>query len=494
VSDTRHAVARGTAWQSAAQWSSRLVALAAYAILARILGPRDFGIVALGWVYLSFTQIFVDQGLSAAVIQRQDLEPGHLDSAFWLGLATALLLAGGTVAAAKPIAELFKTPDLAPVVAWLALVLPINALGSVSSAVLSRRLDFRPVALSNVANAAGGAAVGIGAALLGWGVWSLVAQAITGAAFGASWLLIAARWRPRLRVSRRHARDLYGFSLAVAAKDVVWFFAGRSDTGFVGYAFGPVAVGAYSLAGKLSRTLEYATVGAMQAVTLPALSRLQDDLPRFRAAIAEFCRWSCFVGFPLFAGLALVPREAILLAVGPKWLIAAPMLRALSAYCCVLIALGFAYPVLLASGRTGLYLGLEIVLALLTVGGIVLAMRWSPTAVAWSLVATLFTFGALQTVVVARVILRTSLGSFLRPFAYPTICTALMIAASAAVRRSLPADLAAWQTLAAVLAAAAAAYTIAATILDAGFVRRFLGLARYAIGLGPRPAAEASSL
>lgn len=475
---TRTAVARGAAWQGVAQWGGKLIGFGVYAAMARILGPRVFGLVAVAWVYVGFTQIFAQQGLGAALIQRLRLEPEHMDTAFWLGMAVACALCGASFAASGWIAALFRTPAAAPLVGWLSLMLPIYVLASVPGALLARQLRFRPVAASTLAATLAGGAVGLAMAWTGFGAWSLVGQGLLGAAVTCGWQAAAAGWRPRLRFSRRHARDLYSVSLGLTGRDVLWFFAGRSDTAFVAYGFGPVALGAYSIARKLTNTLCDGTVGAAQSAALPAISRLQEDLPRFRQAVANFCEWSAFLTLPILAGAGVAAPELVRCIAGPKWMAAVPALRALAAYGCVRVLLGYVYPVLTAAGRMRLYLALEIGLAATTVAACAIALRWNAAGVAWALTVALLAFGTVQTTVICRTILRTPVTAFLRPFIAPVACAALMAAAAAAARAMAAPVLGAWPTLALTALAGAAAYLAAVAAVRRDFLTRFAALAR----------------
>lgn len=490
--NTRTAVARGAAWQGAAQWGGKLLGFAVYAALARILGPCIFGLVAVAWVYVGFTQIFSQQGLGTALIQRLHLDAEHLDAAFWLGLAVACALCAASVAASHWIAEIFQAPAAAPLIGWLSLTLPIYALASVPGSLLARELRFQPIAMSALAGTLAGGAVGLAMAWTGFGAWSLVGQGLTGASVICGWQAAAAGWRPRFRFSRRHARDLYGFSLALTGKDVLWFFAGRSDAALVAYGFGPVALGAYSLARKLINTLFGGTLAAAQSAALPAISRLQEDLPRFRQAVTDFCEWSVLLTLPIIAGAGVAAPELIRCIAGPKWTAAVPALRALAAYGCVRVLLGFVYPVLTAAGRMRLYLGLEIGLAATTVAACALALRWSAADVAWALTGALLAFGAVQTVAIARSVLKMPLRDFLRPFFVPFACTALMAAAAAAAR-ALAAAFPPWPRLAITVLSGAAAYVAAVVALKPDFIPRLAALARAALRPSAAPAEGAGA-
>jgi PST family polysaccharide transporter len=201
-------------------WGERGLATVFTFALAAILGPRDFGIVAMALVYISFLELFLEQGLATAIIQREHLEQKHLDSAFWLNVVFGLALAGITLATSGLWAQATDVPELELVIQVLAVTVVMSSLVIVQRALLERRLEFKRLAIrANVAALAGGAS-GTVLAIEGFGVWALVGLQMVNS--GVSLLLYwsLGHYVPRLSFSTRHARELLAFSGGVLAASV----------------------------------------------------------------------------------------------------------------------------------------------------------------------------------------------------------------------------------------------------------------------------------
>jgi PST family polysaccharide transporter len=431
---------RGVAWTSVANWGCLLLGFCISTTLARLLSPQAYGQVALAWVYIGFIQIFVTQGFGIAIIQRKDLEEEHLDSAFWIAIATALVFCLLSFLLAGEVSHFFKEPRIAPVIRCLCLTMLFSALSSVQTAILTRDLNFRPLAFLSLAATTVSGIVGVVMAFLGFGVWSLVGQQLTNAILACFLLWIAVPWRPRFLVSMRHLRDLYGLSLNLTGNDILWFFSQKSDQTIVGFGFGATGLGPYSLASKLTNLLHGMIVGPLQGVALPAFSKLQSKPNEFESALHKFCEMSSFLGFPIFAGLGLVAPELVPLLFGPKWNTAIPILQVLCFYSALRVAVAYVFPVTVAKGRSGLNLLMNILLSILTVGGCLIAVRWSPKAVALSIGISMLVY-ALVFLDVARRFLAIRALPLLRSYLYPALCSLVMLATVSLERSLTPRDL-----------------------------------------------------
>ena len=454
-------VARGVAWQSASSWGAQLLSFGIYTGLARLLSPRLFGLVAIAWVYVAFIQVFVNQGFGTAIIQRRDLKPEHLDSSFWISMVTALFFCTLSMLLGGQIAHMFGEPGAAPVIRWLSLLFPITALSSVPTAILTRELNFRPLAFRSLAATGLGGAIGLTMAFLGKGVWSLVGQQLAGAVVGCIALWLAVRWRPRLMISKRHLRDLFGFSLSITANDILSFFSNKSDQTLVGYGFGSGGLGPYSLASRLITLLHDGIVGNLQSVAFPAFSKLQCEPLRLERSLHKFCEMSASFSLPLFAGVAVVAPQLVPCLLGSKWASAVPILQILAFYGALRAVLGFVHPLMMAKGRAGLYLMLFVIWACVTLAGCLLAVRRSPQAIAFSLVVTMALFGAFQLIVLTKA-LGIRLAPLMRTFLFPGLSTLFMAAVVALVQASVARSLAPAAALAVCITTGALVYVLVA--------------------------------
>ena len=416
----------GVAWATGANIGCQLMSLLFSFALARILSPRIFGLVALAWVYVAFMHIFVTQGFGVAIVQRKELENEHLNSAFWIGVGTALIFVIASIALADPITALFKEPKLAPIISWLSVLMILNAMGAVQTAILSRDLKFRPLAIRSLAATGISGVVGVSMALLGCGVWSLVGQQLLGAAIGCLFLWFAVPWRPQLSVSKRHIRDLYGFSINIIGNDILWFFSKRSDQTVVGYSFGPDGLGPYSLAGKIVSFITEGILGPLASVAFPTLCKLQSDAEKFEQAVYQFCELSTFLVFPLYAGIGCVAQELIPVVFGEKWIAAIPLLQVLALYGMMVAAMTFTFPAAVAKGRTGLQLVTSTIISCVTVLGCIAGGRFTPKMVAVSLIVSYALF-SLVFLLFLRRILQIRPGPLVKRLFYPALSSLVMV-------------------------------------------------------------------
>jgi O-antigen/teichoic acid export membrane protein len=287
-------------------------------LLAALLGPGDFGLVAVALVYVSFVRMLLEQGFLTAIIQRENLEDEHLDSAFWLNFVWCLVLTGASVATAGWWAGVNHMPRLDEVIYALSVLIIVEGLGIVQTAVMERALEFKRLALRSNLSVVLGGAVGVPLALAGAGVWALVAQQLVLETTLLAMVWVLSSWRPHLRFSKSHARDLFGFSVSVFAANLAGFVNRRADALLMGIFFGPVAVGLYRLADRIVDVLLEVTMRPVGLVSLPVLSRLQNDPEALRQAVARCLRTTMLIAVPVLL-VVLASSRQILAIFGPEW-------------------------------------------------------------------------------------------------------------------------------------------------------------------------------
>lgn len=373
---------KGVAWSAAQALGSRLLTIVTFIALAHLLGPRSFGIVAFASVGIAFLNTFVALGLAQAIVQLPTLEKRHLDTAFWVSNGLGFLLAAAVVASSWPLARLFHVPEAAPVLQVLALGFPLTALGSCPTAILQRRMAFRSLAIRFTLGSLVGAVVGIGLALLGAGVWSLVAQTLCTSATGLVVVWTAARWRPGLAADRASFSELFRFSRNVVGMGVAWFVLGRTDDFFIGAFLGPALLGIYSVAYRLLVVLMDITISTVEAVALPTFSRLQSDIPRLRRAYSSATRISAVVALPVFFFLLAAAPEVIHVFFGAKWDRSIPVMRVLSVVGVANTLTNFNATLLMSLGQPGRALRFMTIASVANIVAVAIAVHWGIVAVA----------------------------------------------------------------------------------------------------------------
>jgi O-antigen/teichoic acid export membrane protein len=353
--------ARGVLWSLVEYGGGEGVSFLVFLVLARLVAPADFGVVALAGIFVAFVQVFLAQGFSDAVIQRQDLEPDHCSTAFWVNLAIAGVFLTLTLLLAEPIAALFHQPRLAAVLCWMSPVFISTALNSIHQALFKRRLHFASFALRALAGITCGGAVGVTMALRGHGVWSLVGQQLTNGLVSILVIWGTSAWRPSLRFSARCFRDMAGFSFHVIAGNLVRFVYLKADVFLIGLFIDAQQLGYYTLVQRLLITCGLVTQSSVLPIVLPLLARLQNDRERFREAFLTALRMTQLVWLPLAVGLGVVADPLIPLFFGAQWAPGVPLLEIMSLIGFMQLFSYFTGPALIALNRPGVVLRLSLV-------------------------------------------------------------------------------------------------------------------------------------
>ena len=346
----RRTLAYALKWAVVMNSGRRVMSTVFTFLLAALLGPHDFGVVAVALVFVAFVRMLLEQGFMTAIIQREDLDDAHLDSAFWLNLSWCVVLAGGCAFVAGWWADVNDMPELGPVIQVLSLMIVMDGLQIVQQAVMERQLDFKRLAIRTNISVLLGGAVGIPLALAGAGVWALVGQQLAMELALVTLIWGMTTWHPRFRFSPSHARDLLGFSVSVFAANLAGFLNRRGDALLIGIFFGPVAVGVYRIADRVVDVVLDVTMRPIGLVALPVLSRLQTTPAELHATIVRLLRTTMLATVPVLAVIFACSDE-VLAVLGESW---EPGADALKLLCLVGIGKAISFytgPVLFAASR-----------------------------------------------------------------------------------------------------------------------------------------------
>lgn len=421
----RQDAAQGVVWTVASKWGSRLLSVFVLVVLARLLSPEDFGLVALASVVTAFVALIRDQGFAQALVQRSELEAEHLDTSFWMGVGMGTVLMLVLQVFASPLAALLGESEVEPVLRWLSLTFPVAGARTTAAALLARRMEFKVLATRNMAGMVAGGVVGVSMAAAGAGVWSLVGQALTETLVQSLMLATAVKWCPRFCFSYRHFRDLFGFSINILGIQALNLVFRRGDDLLIGMVLGPRALGLYTVAYQLLRVVIELFVETISAVTLPIFSRLQHDFVRMRRATYFAIRTTALISLPAFVGLALAAHEIVLVIFGTKWEGSAAVMQ-------VLAVGGVAMPPYILQSQLLLAAGMPRKALLLSTCNGVISLAAFAVSVQWGVLAVAIAFAARSYAVlpVAFVLTRRSfgvqIGQVLRYYGVPLVATVAM--------------------------------------------------------------------
>ena len=357
-------------------------------LLARLLGPEPFGIVAVAWMILGVGNLFADLGFGSALVQRENLSKLDLRFIFTCQMAFASLLTLVGILAAEVIAAYFHKPEATLVIQVMFLLFVFQALGQTGAAVLRRSMNFKALQQIMVAShLIGYVLIGMPAAYLGMGVWSLVAAQLVQSLL-SSLLLIRATSVPLMPYFHRPSSGIVTFGMKVTAANLSSWSISNLDTVFIGRAFGVVDLGLYNRAlTLLNAPMNMITTG-FQGVLFSACSRTQKDLDKIRRIYLETNAAVAMLCIPIFVTLAVVPETLILGVYGAEWRAAVPVITPLALAVLVNALLAIKGPILMAGNRVGVELKNQIYTIVLFIPILLITIQYSFVAVAWAVFAT----------------------------------------------------------------------------------------------------------
>jgi PST family polysaccharide transporter len=339
-------------WSIAQQVGRQLAAYGVFLLLGALLQPGDFGVVALASTAIALMSIFADLGVGAALVQRRELLPEQVNAVFLLNVSASAALAVLGAALSWPLASAFRTPTLQPVLLALAPGILINGLGLTQMALAQRTLRFRDLALRDLVGTLSGGAVGVGMALRGMGVWSLVGQTLVTSLVSTALLWRLSPWRPSFRGPiRAPLKELWPYSSAILSFSVLKFFTQNSDTMLVGWLMGPLLLGYYNFASKVTITPVSLLVGAVGSYLFASLSRLQGDPARLRESYLRYSELLLTAALPALTVLAGLGPSLLPLVLGERWKPIGPLVPLFCGAAAVLVLISPVGSVLKAVGR-----------------------------------------------------------------------------------------------------------------------------------------------
>jgi O-antigen/teichoic acid export membrane protein len=329
----RGRLAKGVAWTTSGRLLANLIGVASTLVLARLLTPADFGLVALATTALAIVSSLTEFSLAAALVQHEAPEPSHYDTVWTLGVCRAVLLALLMAGIAIPLSQFYNQPDLEAIMYVISASTLITGLTSPKVFEWVRKLSFRQDFISSLASKLTGFLVALWIAVAYHSYWALVLGSLAGQIVSLAVSYIIAPYRPRF--SFKHARSLFSFS--------VWLFLGtgvatvnlRFDQLAIGAVLTPSDLGHYSVGDNLAGLPVREATTPLSMVLFPAFAQLRSDPERLRRAYSRAQGALIAIGLPVGVGFALIADPLVALVMGPQWAPAAMVIQALSTVICL---------------------------------------------------------------------------------------------------------------------------------------------------------------
>ena len=310
---------KGVLWNLVEVLGTQGTAFLVFVLLARLLAPAAFGLVALAGTVIMVLTIFVEAGFSTAIVRSEEVTDSKLNTAFWIGVGVALLLVLGLSLSAGWVASLYGTPELTPVLRALAWIMLFGSLSAVHTALLVRKLDFRSKALRRLVAVVAGGIAGVVLALLDYGVWALVGKQAVEGLVDCLVVWRTSPWRPGLEMTRKDARELFGFGKNMVGSSLVTFLNRSADDMIIGVFLGPVALGYYAVAYRANVAVTEVALRATSRTAVPVFAKLQAEPERLREAYYAALEFAALVACPVFLGLSATAPEVCLVMFGAEW-------------------------------------------------------------------------------------------------------------------------------------------------------------------------------
>jgi polysaccharide transporter, PST family len=348
----RGAVLKSAGWSVAIRWTMRLLGLASTAVLARLLTPADFGLVAMAMLVVGFVEAWLSLGLDTALIQNQNATRQHYDTAWTIRIIQSVFVASAIAVAAPLAAAYFKEPRVVPVIWILCLGLPLGAVGNIGIIAFRKDLEFhRQFALQVTARVLR-FVITVGAALWLRSYWALVIGIVASYGVACALSYVMHPYRPRLSLSR--VRELWSYSQWMLMRSIGHFIEMRADEVIVGGLGSARLMGLYTVASEFGRLPGSEIAAPLDQALVPGFAKVQHDAHRLAAAYLKVLGTVSAVTLPAGIGLALVAKEVVLVVMGAQWAGAVPLLVLLAISGAVRTGGSLSTSLFLGAGRPGM--------------------------------------------------------------------------------------------------------------------------------------------
>ena len=377
-------------WSAIERFSVQAVQFIFQIILARLLSPSDYGLIAMLAIFMAIAQVFIDSGFTNALIKKLDRTDKDFSTVFYFNLFISIVIYILLYLGAPFIAKFYRTSDLTDITRVYMLSLPIIALGAIQRTQFTIKVNFRDQAIASFSGALAGGIVGIVLATQEYGAWALVGSALATNIVTTIIFWIRSTWRPRWEFSLVSLRTMFSFGSKL-------LFSGLLNTAYtnlyqfvIGRRFSKQDLGYYSRADQFAQFPSSNITGIMQRVTYPILCTIADDDEKLLAAYRQYIKLAAYIIFPLMIGLAAIAKPLINVVLGQKWQFASIILQ-------ILCFSYLWYPIhainlnlLMVKGRSDLFLRVEIIKKVVGICILLIVMNFSVELMAIGNVASSF--------------------------------------------------------------------------------------------------------
>ena len=371
VSKEKRSIVSGLFWKTLERGGIQAVHFFITLFLARILLPSDYGVIAISTVFISIGTVFSQSGFGVALIQKRNISEEDKSSVFFISLAIAISVYALIYFSAPFVADFYKKQELKDILRVISLGILLTPMTTIQYAILMKEMLFKKNFFIVVISTTISGAVGITMAYKGYGIWALVGQSLTDNVTQFVEMLIIVKWRPKFKFSLNKVKELFDYGWKIFASTLLDTVYKELNNIVIGKRFRSEVLGYYNRGVQFPNLIVTNVTNSISVVMFPAYSANQNDKARLREMVRKSIVTSCFVIFPLMAGLAAVARQIVIILLTEKWLGCVPFMQIF----CIIYAF---YPVHTANlqvikgmGRSDIFLKLELIkktLGIVTLG------------------------------------------------------------------------------------------------------------------------------
>ncbi len=348
-------------WKFLERGGTQVVQFIIQIVLARLLLPEDYGVVAIVTVFIAVANVFVQTGFNTALIQKKDINDTDLSSVFYLSLFVAFILYIVLFFTAPFIAQFYNQPILVPVFRVLSLTLFFGAVNSIQQAVIARKMEFKKYFFSSLGGIILSATIGILFAYKGFGVWALVIQQLVNVISIMLILWFTVKWRPKLLFSFQKLKTLFSYGWKLLCSSLIDTIYRNIYDLVIGKKYSSTDLAYYNRGKQFPNVIIQNLDGSISSVMLPALSASQDNQIRVKSMVRRAIVTSSYIIFPISVGLIVTAKPMITIVLTEKWFPCIPFLQLLSVSYALWPIHTANLQAINALGRSDIYLKLEIV-------------------------------------------------------------------------------------------------------------------------------------
>lgn len=386
MSFSRGTVVKSLFWKFFERLSVQLIQFIVTIVLARLILPSEYGIIAIITIFIQLCDVIIDGGLNTALIQKKDSDNKDFSTIFYFSIFSSLLMYGIMYLCSPIIAYFYNQDELTPVIRILCLSLPFYAINSIQRAFVSKKMLFQQLFYCNIIAVILSGSIGIGFAYNGSGVWALVAQSVSYQTLVTIIIGVAIRWRPIFYFSYSRFKILFSYGWKILGTNFITSLFVNIRKLVIGKYFTPASLAYYEKGDQLPSLAMSNILISIQTILLPVFSDSQDDRSRVKDMMRRSTKLTCFFIYPLMVGMIVTAKPLIIFLLTEKWLPVVPFVQ-------ILCVANFFRPITLSNweaikalGYSGITLKLEIIKKVVDVIILVISVYMGLYAIAWGCV------------------------------------------------------------------------------------------------------------